>query len=191
MLSYRKMDIYISKVLTQVQPLLTYRISNSEQLQDKVKQLPLLTTPHIQASLDIENMFPCVPIDKKALDIIKECLKKHRTALEFYGIEICHIMIILEFILNNTYTKIEDKYYQQTSGLGTGSCTSTAYADIIVDWTYTQAISLSVISPKLLYVDDGYPLWPDKEDTFLKFKDLINSIWPSLNFTHKFSNSKN
>ena len=102
-------------------------------------------------------------------------------------------MIILEFILNNTYTKIEDKYYQQTSGLGTGSCTSTAYADIIVDWTYTQAISLSVISPKLLktYVDDCYLLWPDKEDTFLKFKDLINSIWPSLNFTHQFSNSKN
>ena len=188
-----KMDILISAVLTQLQPFLKYRILNREPIQKDIQQLTTLASPHIQASLDLENMFPTTPINDKALKIVREYLKTHRASLDLFGLEISHIMIMLEFVLHNTCTKIGDSYYKLTSGLGTGSHSSTPYGDIIIDWTYTQAINISTMEPTLIktFVDDCYLIWPGDEASFLAFKDILNTIWPTLNFTHQFADQNN
>ena len=98
-------------------------------------------------------------------------------------------MEMLKFIVTHTYTRIGDKFYLQTRGLGTGSHTSGAYSEIIVDHTYNTVISTFHIKPLLLstYVDDAWLIWPDNTDAFIKFKEALNNIWPTINFTHEYS----
>ena len=90
-------------------------------------------------------MFPNVPTDDKALKIVKEYLIKHRSSIDLFGLEVSHVMLILDFVLKNTYTKINGKFYKGHSGVSTGGHSSTAYADIIVDWTYIKALPLSYV----------------------------------------------
>ena len=80
-------------------------------------------------------------------------------------------------------------YYIATQGLGTGSHNSGAYAEIIIDYIYKTVISKSLIKPLLLstYVDDAWLIWPGTKESFLEFKESLNKLWPTINFTHEYS----
>lgn len=101
-----KMDTLVSKILVQILPLLTHRIGNSKKFQEKIKD-PILDTSYIQASLDIENMYPTMPTDNSAINIIKSFLIKHQSSIDTYSFKISHIISMLKFIVTHTYTEIE------------------------------------------------------------------------------------
>ena len=54
-----------------------------------------------------------------------------------------------------------------------------------MDDTYIKAIEKSKDEPLSLscYVDDSLIFWPGTLESFMEFKDEINKIWPTLNFT--------
>ena len=99
---------------------------------------------------------------------------------------------MLQFVITHTYTRIGDKYYLMTQGLGTGSHSSGAYAEILVDDIYNTVISKALIKPLLLstYVDDAWLIWPGSKESFIEFNESLNSIWPTLNFTHEYSENE-
>ena len=129
-------------------------------------------------------MYPNIPTDEKALKIVENFLKQHKDKINFYGLKIQHVMQLLKFILKNTYVTYKEKFYIQTQGVGTGCHTSCIFSEIIVDYTYITAIEKAHTIPLSVsnYVDDSLLIWPGSHESFIKFRDLLGSIWPTIKF---------
>ena len=134
-----KIDILVSKILTQYSPYLTYRIQNTEKVIQSLKNCKLKEGEFI-FSLDIEAMFDNIPTCQKALDVIKNFMEKHKEHINFFGFKLQHIIQLIQFIFNNNYVENQGKYYRQTNGIGTGGHSSVMIGDIIINYTYTMAI---------------------------------------------------
>ena len=184
-----KADYLVSKVLGQILPHLQFRIPNTKTFIDRITSLDNnFSGQSFQASLDVANMFPTIPISGKAINVIHDYIVKYRSHIELYGFKVWHIMEILAFSLSHTYIKAGENYYLQDSGVGTGSSVSPSYSEIIIDYTYTQALIITDDPPNglSLYMDDCWLEWIGDLNSFLKFKDNLNSIWPNeMVFTHE------
>ena len=116
-----KIDVLVSEILVQILPFLKYRVGNSEQLRTNINEINKnLPDEYLIASLDVVNMYPNVPTDQKALNVVKECIIKHWDNLNMYGFKADHVIAMLEFIFQNTHIKYGEKHYIQTEGIGTG-----------------------------------------------------------------------
>ena len=132
-------------------------------------------------------MYNTVPTNDKALGIIEQYLVEHKEHIDLFGFRIQEIIKLLKFLIENTYFTYDNEYYINQAGLTTGGHTSGAYAEIIVDYTYKEALKITPIEPKGLstYVDDAWLLWTGTLEQFLTFLSNLNSIWPTLNFTYE------
>ena len=162
-----------------------YRVGNSEKLRTNIKDVnENLPEEYIIASLDVVNMYPNVPTDEKALNVVKEYIIKHWDNINMFGFKVNHVITMLEFIFKNTYIMYGEQYYIQVEGIGTGLHTSGAYAEIIVDYIYTNAVKQSPIKPSGLscYVDDSLTIWPGNRITFIEFRNLLGTFWQTMKF---------
>ena len=109
-----KVDILVSKILTQLQPFLKYRAGNSDKARANIIELNKNLPKHyLITSLDIVNMYPNVPINPEALNVVKKYLAKHQKDINMYGFGINHVMAMLEFVFQNTYISYSGEYYIQ------------------------------------------------------------------------------
>jgi len=179
-----KIDLLVSKVLTQITPHLTYRAKDTTDFKTRLRSLPTPPKHSFMVSLDIVNMYPCMPTDERALGIIAEYIEAYKEEIDLFGFTTANIVDMLRFVLRNTYISYEGRYFIQESGVGTGNHSSGPYSEIIVDWTYIQAMSTSPNEPIGLtcYVDDAWMLWYGTLLEFNGFKSELNSIWPTVKF---------
>ena len=137
-------------------------------------------------SLDVVSMYPSLPTDDKALEIIDSYLNKHKDNIDMFGFQPSHIIQFLKFVLDNNYIMIGDQYFTQESGISTGGRLRQAYADIIIDYMYFTAIMDSLVSPEnlSLYVDDSWGIWPGDWESFFQFIKVLESLWDTVKFTY-------
>ena len=180
-----KFDILVSAVLTQLGTHLKYRVFNSAQFQNKIKNVGLPENKFM-FSLDVVSMYPSLPTDDKAIEIIESYLNNHKDNIDMFGVQPSHIIQFLKFVLENNYIMIGDEYFTQESGISTGGRLSQAYADIIIDYMYFTAITNSTITPEnlSLYVDDSWGIWPGDWESFLEFIKVLESMWDKVKFTY-------
>ena len=186
-----KIDMIVSKVLIQINQLLPNRVKSTDEFLHKLRSTypNNMTVPNsangFQASLDVENMYPTLPTDDEALNVIKSYIEKYKDQINMLGFTTSHILSMLEFVLSHTYIKAGHKVYLQKKGIGTGSHSSGAYAEILVDHTYTVAGQMTNLQPEFLvtYVDDAWLYWASSQEDFERYKEALNSVWPSVNFT--------
>ena len=176
------------KILIQVTPLLSYKINNNQEIKETINSINNDFPPNSKMySIDIETMYNNIPTDESAIKIITKYLAENINKIDLYGFKIHHIIKLLKFLLNNTYFTYHESFYTHSIGLGTGYKSSEAYAEIIVDHTYKEALNKTTPNPLglSLYVDDAWLLWTGTKQEFLQFLENLNSIWPSLNFTYE------
>eukprot|EP00116_Pleurobrachia_bachei_P002200 sb/3462462/ len=100
--------------------------------------------------------------------VIRQYLNDHHEELDLLGFNPNSIIEMLQFIFTNAYARVDsDKYYHQTSGVGTGYHSSAAYAEVIVDHTYKTA--LAALTPAdhpislVTYMDDSHTTWDTRD----------------------------
>ena len=179
-----KIDLTVSQVLTQITPLLPYRAKDTAAFKTRLRSLPRPPQGSFMVSLDIVNMYPSMPTDEKALEIIEDYLETYHDVINLFGFTTTNIVDLLRFVLHNTYISYNGRYFIQESGVGTGNHSSGAYSEILVDWTYQQAMMVAPNEPVGLtcYVDDAWMLWYGSLTEFQGFKDALNAIWPTVKF---------
>ena len=184
-----QLDFLVSKVLTQLVPLLPFRVNSSKVfIEDTIIPIRAQTHPELyQVSMDMVAMYPSLPTDHSAMRVIRQYLNDHHDEIDLLGFNPNSIIEMLQFIFNNSYARVDsDKYYQQTKGVGTGYHSSAAYAEVIVDHTYNTA--LAALTPAdhpislVTYMDDSHTTW-DTRDGHLPLLNELNNVWPSLDFT--------
>ena len=117
------------------------------------------------------------------LEIIKSFMEEHSENIDFYGFKISHIIKFIEFIFQNNYLENQGTYYKILFGLSTGGHSSTIIADIIINYTYLEAIKTVGLNPKnlKLFVDDSLGIWVAGMETFNSFLEGLNNVWDSIN----------
>ena len=78
-----KIDILVSKILTQYSPYLTYRMKNTEEVIQGLKNCKL-KEGEFMFSLDVEAMFDNTPTCEKAIKVIKDFMEKHSEHINFF-----------------------------------------------------------------------------------------------------------
>ena len=184
--SIERIDIIVSKVLTQFTPYLKYRVTSTDAVREKLKDIKYIDRNDFIFSIDVEAMFPSIPTCSEALKVIEEFLNKNykNLGIDLYGFKIGHIMKMIEFIFENSYLENMGKFYKILKGLATGSHSSVIIGDIILNDAYIKAINLYNEEPTglTLFVDDSWGIWKFGKQEFDKFIQILNDIWSGLNF---------
>ena len=204
-----RLDLITGKVLTQILPLLKYRVDSSQRFIEKMfisvgereesegnghgrhnkkkeeEENTAIHQLHLR-SIDVENMYPTLPTSDTALEVLLTYLLQHQPNIDFLGFDPVHITQFMKFIVTHSYATMGGRFYRQLCGVGTGYHSSGAYSEILVDFTYQKALNETPVAQHPLYlatyVDDSISLW--QQDTHAhNFLNRLNSIWPTMNFT--------
>ena len=183
-----KIDILVSKILSQILPYLKFRVDNRQGFIKKVRNNVDAKSVKFMASFDVENMFPTMPISDFAINVIKMYLEKYCEHIDMLGFTIENIAVLTKFILTHTYVQYKGSYYRQLDGVGTGSHSSPCYSEIIIDYVYMTAILMTNTEPAglSLYMDDGWFAWTQDMEAFERFHTALNSVFPGkMVFTYE------
>ena len=186
-----KLDVITGKVLTQILPLLSFRVDSSKSfirdcLSDWTTKGDLLHRGYHIASFDVESMYPTLPTCQTSLDVLLQYLINYQDQIDTFGFDPVQIVTFMKFIVEHTYATVDGKFYRQTKGVGTGYHSSGAFSEILIDHTYHQVIQQTPMGERPLYlktyVDDSNHLWKHRNHA-IKFLQRLNSIWPTMTFT--------
>jgi hypothetical protein len=100
----------------------------------------------------------------------------HRSSLQIED-----ITELLEVCVRTTYFHVEDRFYQQKSGMATGSSLSPIISNIFMEHLKQLALDSVPHKPamRLRYVDDTFVMWPhgtEKLQEFLSRNNLRSTI---------------
>ena len=135
-------------------------------------------------SFDVVSLFTKVPVDL-ALQIAHARLLDDDTLDTRSGLSVAAIMSLLSLCLNATYFSYQGVFYKQVYGTAMGSPVSVVVANLVMEDIESRALSSFSPSPVFWkrYVDDV--CCAVKEEDVIPFLQHINSIHPSIQFTHE------
>ncbi|XP_055522514.1 uncharacterized protein LOC129716705 [Wyeomyia smithii] len=154
----------------------TFNTASSFKLCDELKSF-ILPEDHIMVSLDVVSLFTNVPrklVTKTITD------RWHEINTEIH-LEL--FLEIVEFCMEASYFRYDNKFYYQTYGTAMGSPLSPILADIVLESIIHNALSHLPFEVPILrkYVDDLFLIIPkDSIDTVL---DTFNSQEDRIQFT--------
>eukprot|EP00116_Pleurobrachia_bachei_P002342 sb/3462604/ len=92
----------------------------------------------------------------------------------------------MSFVTKHTYATAGGNFFLQKSGVGTGYHSSGAYSEVLIDWTYWNALENTPQEKHPIYlatyVDDSNSMWKSESDAH-EFLSRLNEVWPTMNFT--------
>ena len=123
--------------------------------------------------------------------MVLDHLTTYHREIDMLGLKVSHIIEMLKFCLENIILRVNDSFYRQESGVGTGYYSSVAYASIILQKTLEHVINdRTPLGFLCVYVDDCYGLWNGTMPELLDFVQALSSIWPNLKFIPTFEDSQ-
>ena len=132
------------------------------------------------------SLFTNVPITD-ALEAISSLLNGDDSFQDNAAIPAEEICRLTELCLCSTYFQTQELFYEQKDGAAMVSPLSPVVANLYMEAFETKALRLAPLQPKLWvrYMDDTFVLWPHNEEELEIFHSLLNSIHPSIQFTHE------
>ena len=103
-----------------------------------------------------------------------------------------NICDLIRMILTMNNFSFNNEHYLQKHGTAMGTRMAPSYANLFMGKFEQQAIDNSSLKPFIWwrFIDDIFMIWTHGEEEHLKtFIGYLNSIHPSIKFTHEYSNS--
>lgn len=102
-----------------------------------------------------------------------------------------HMKALLKLVLHRNCFSFNEKYYLQTTGVAMGQKCAPELCDIMFHSLEKKFISLSdKIFKWFRYRDDILMFWTGDETELANFISRINSLHPTLKFTHEWSKTE-
>ena len=133
-------------------------------------------------SFDITSIYTTIPIDQ-ALLIIEDLLQHDDKLADRTPLPTNQILDLLNILLQTTYFKFNDQFYQQTDGAAMGGPTSAIVSEIYMQAVEMTAIKTADHPPKIWerYVDDIFSVI--QRIYLQELLHHINSLHPQAQFT--------
>jgi hypothetical protein len=96
---------------------------------------------------------------------------------------------LLKIVLTRNYFQFADKMYHQIQGTAMGTKMAPAYANLFMAELEENILANSTTKPLLWkrFIDDILCIWPDSAESLRSFLHYLNSVHPSIKFTHECS----
>ena len=100
----------VSKVLIQINQLLPNRVKSTDEFLQKLRSSypNNMTVPNsadgFQTSLDVENMYPTLPTNDRALNVIKSYIEKYKDQINMLGFTLQYITYPLNVGIRISYS---------------------------------------------------------------------------------------
>ena len=178
-----KVDWILSEILNQGLSKVKAHIRDGD---DIIEEINKVETGKTIFSLDVEALYPSVPIHK-GITAVTRLLLNNRD-IETYGISIQKIREMLRLVADNYYIQFNGQIYRQTKGLPMGAHYSPVVAIIYLDEIEKKALRKVKeemgIEPIIYrrYVDDVLMVF-DKEVNEARIKEIFCSIENDIQFT--------
>ena len=100
-----------------------------------------------------------------------------------------HLLKLLELVLHSMSFNFNGDHYLQTRGTAMGTAAAPNYANVFMDRSETKALENCPLKPLLWlrFIDDIFMIWTHREDKLQELITYLNSIHPTIKFTHEFS----
>ena len=160
---------------------------------DFLKQIPS-TVPEntILTSFDVQSLYTNIP-HELGITAIKYWLNKKRDQINS-RFDTNFIIEALKIVLEENVFYFDGTYYRQIKGTAMGTKVAPTYANLVMGYLeqhmynkvaeiFDRDFSDFVRQHWKRYLDDCIIFWSRSEDELLKFKDLLNSLHPSIKFT--------
>ncbi len=167
-----------------------YSVRNSYELIERIHSLQLPTNAKL-ASLDIVNLYTCVPINE-TIEIIRQNLIKHK---KLSTPEIVELIELLQLVLSQNYFTFNGKIYKQKEGLAMGSPLSGFLADIFINNLENSIIKNYPQAHKIIsysrFVDDTLLIFNGSTDEIKTLYETFNKAHSNIKFTIEYETNKN
>ena len=146
-------------------------------------KIPLIKTALI-VTLDVSSLYINIPNHEGILAVAKHLRRdpeKQKTDP--------HLLKLLELVLHSMSFNFNGNHYLQTGGTAMATAAAPNYANIFMDRFETKALENWPLKPLLWlrFIDDIFMIWTHGEDKLQEFITYLNSIHPTIKFTHEFS----
>ncbi|XP_069486076.1 uncharacterized protein [Ambystoma mexicanum] len=142
---------------------------------------------HLMFTIDVKSLYTSIPHDLgiESVEWLLLETPEVRAQKEF-------IIVLLQFIAENSYFQYQNKFFLQTSGTSMGATMAPSYANCFMYKFETEHILKnqewnSNIHLWSRYIDDIFGIWTGTESTFTDFFEYLNSIDPRIQFTSEIS----
>jgi hypothetical protein len=189
---------WLDSILQPLRKLGKSYLSDSQQL---LLTLETTTFPDgvILLSADVESLYPSIDIND-GLEILNYQLHMNQTKLNFTLENICLIMDIASWVLNNTYFEFGNTTWKQIKGTAMGTPFAVVFACIYLDHLEELVLNKIKLStnnnpsskPIILrrFIDDIFGIFYNQTAANI-YIDTFNTIRQSIKLTHQTGNSVN
>ena len=150
-------DKHISKIIKPYAEDNKYRIKNSEEFVERIKNMPPLEEDDQIVSYDVVALYPSIP-QEEALDLVHMKLSTDQSLGDKTEMTAKEVIELLKICVCNTYFVFNGVLYGQVSGLAIGASCSGFMADIFMERIEVRALSTFTNPPKFWcrFVDDAF-----------------------------------
>ena len=96
---------------------------------------------------------------------------------------------LLQLVLHSLSFSFNGDYYLQEGETAMGTAIAPNYANLFMDRFATKALANWPLKPLiwLRFIDDIFMIWTHGENSLKEFIEYLNSIHPTITFTHEIS----
>lgn len=164
-----------------------FSVKNSTQLSQELKDLQIPNTA-ILVSFDVTNLFPSIPTNECTL-LVRNLLLETADLPQPHINNICSLV---DLVLDQNFFIFNNKFYKQNSGLAMGSALSPLLAELFMSNLEFKIMNSPLFSHIITikrYVDDIFAVFDGSHEDLNNFITFLNSLHPSINFTHESENN--
>ncbi|XP_058821140.1 uncharacterized protein LOC131683307 [Topomyia yanbarensis] len=163
----------------------TYNIKDSFTFCEYINTITL-PPDYILVSFDVVSLFTCIPKSLITHNIIYNWnnIKQHT------NINLDLLLEIVEFCIDSSYFKFDDKYYRQIFGTAMGNPLSPVLADLVLEGLLDTTITKLSFKPPILkkYVDDFIMAIPLNK--LKQVHDILNNYDKHIQFTYELEENR-
>jgi hypothetical protein len=137
-------------------------------------------------SFDVTNLFPSVPID-----IAVDALENWLVSLNLNDKIINEYVKLTNLVMNQNFFVFQGKFFKQEFGTAMGNSLSPFIANLFMTLFENTCKNTFSYFPDvyLRYVDDIFAIFDTKKYDLNQFLCDLNSLFPSIKFTHETENN--
>ena len=150
----------------------------------KIKSLGTIPDGALLCTLDVSSLYTNIP-NEEGIQAVAEKLQSDPSK----GPIAPFIIELLRLVLTSMNFQFNNEHFLQTGGTAMGTALAPNYANLFMDRFETKALKGYPLKPLVWkrFIDDIFCIWTHGEESFIDFMKYMNSIHPTIKFTHEVS----
>ena len=159
-------------------------IRDTQDFIKKIKSLGKIPEGALLCTLDVSSLYTNIP-NEEGIQAVKEKLSEDPTK----GPIAPFIIELLRLVLTNMNFQFNNEHFLQVGGTAMGTALAPNYANLFMDRFETKALKGYPLKPLVWkrFIDDIFCIWTHGKESLKDFIKYLNSIHPTIKFTHECS----